>query len=460
MKRFWSLIVTVVITSSGFAQDNMSVGKSYYEKAQNAWSDYERERYYSSALPLLQVAAKDGFGEACYLLGNMYRYGCGTTADKAIAVRMYNRGFEFGWEDGYTELGDMYLFGEIAGDGKVDGANAFAAYTKGTQCGSMQERTQSSNRVAMCYFYGWGIEQNRQKAYEKWDKKVYHNEIPNVMGMIADFYLVGDYVEPNPALAATLWYEARVPSWILQSVCIMLSHNISSVRLNSGGSCSRLEMLEDAVTMLSGDELAYAQYLYALDRCREGNSGWQRSMTAETALSASANGGFAPAQWLLADWYRRGIKLSKNLVKAQELHDKAAASDMFRWQPQILWTIKTTLVEPQTYEIEFRGKMPDGYTIYCYDSSKPIELELSKTNGYVTLRGEHQISASHITENIDGSVLYDGEVVVRQRVHVNHYETYMEGAFIYSMRNKEGGVIMVTQDLFVRFVDVEGNWVG
>ena len=77
MKRFWSLIAAVVITSSSFAQDNMSVGKSYYEKAQNAWSDYEREHYYSSALPLLQAAAKDGFGEACYLLGNMYRYGFG-----------------------------------------------------------------------------------------------------------------------------------------------------------------------------------------------------------------------------------------------------------------------------------------------------------------------------------------------------------------------------------------------
>lgn len=458
MRRFIAIFVALVITSSSFAQDKMSIGKSYYEKAQNAWNDYNRENYYSKALPYLQDAAKEGFGEACYLLGNMYRYGYGTTADKAIAVRMYNRGFEFGWGDGYTELGDMYLFGEIADDGKQDNANAFATYVKGTHSGSMEERVRSGNRVAMCYYYGWGVLPNRQEAYDKWDKKVYHNEIPNIMRMIAEFYATGMYVEPNPGLAATLLYEAGVTRWILDAVHLMLNNNISSVRLDSGGLCSRLSMLEDAIKKLSGEDLAKAQYLYALDRCREGNSGWQRSMTAETALIASANGGYAPAQWLLADWYRRGIKLSKNFVKAQELHDKAAASDMYKHE--ILWTIKTTLVETQVYEIEFRGKLPDGYSIFCEDSSNPIKLGLSENNGYVTLRGEHQISASHITENIDGSVLYGGEVVVRQRVHVNHYETYMDGYLRYYMVHKDGGAKYGGQDLFVRFVDVEGNWVG
>ena len=40
------------------------------------------------------------------------------------------------------------------------------------------------------------------------------------------------------------------------------------------------------------------------------------------------------------------------------------------------------------------------------------------------------------------------------------FKKIMLNNFIYFFEHKEGACIIVYQNLFVRFVDVEGNWVG
>jgi hypothetical protein len=219
-------------------------------------------------------------------------------------------------------------------------------------------------------------------------------------------------------------------------------------------------MMEEMMPYLDMDQAAYVCYLYALDRCRAGNDGAYRTMTAEYALAASAENGYAPAQLLLADWYRRGIKLSKNFVRAQEWYDVAASNEEFVSSEQLLWVVKTTLLEQQVYEVQWRVTLPEGTVISSLPGEKPISLELSPLNGYVQPRGEMEIVASEVTELEDGTVLYGGDVVLHQSVRVNHYDTYLEGSLYYMLLSGEQQMRTMNQKVFVRFVDVQGNWIG
>lgn len=71
-------------TAAG-AQEYLVRGKRYYEN-----------RNYAAALPQLQDAAKEGYGEACYLLGRMYDFGLGVEQNYPIALCKFQRGLEYG----------------------------------------------------------------------------------------------------------------------------------------------------------------------------------------------------------------------------------------------------------------------------------------------------------------------------------------------------------------------------
>lgn len=460
MRYIFSLIAALFLTVAAYAQDEMSIGKSLFQKALSSSYVDQANEYFCEAFPYLEIAAEGGFGEACYLMAIMYKNGYGVECDGEIAQIMFNRGFDLGWEEGFAELGDMYLYGAVLGDGVMDSANAFATYVRGTMDGSLEERKRCTNRVAMCYYNGWGVEKNEQKAYDKWDKEVHYRELPNIMEMIADFYLKGFNVKRDVSKAAVIYYETRVPRFMLKAVEVMTENNISRVYLSNNSSWSRLAMMEEMMPYLDMDQAAYVCYLYALDRCRAGNDGAYRSMTAEYALAASAENGYAPAQLLLADWYRRGIKLSKNFVRAQEWYDVAASNEEFVSSEQLLWVVKTTLLEQQVYEVQWRVTLPEGTIISSLPGEKPISLELSPLNGYVQPRGEMEIVASEVTELEDGTVLYGGDIVLRQSVRVNHYETYLEGSLNYMLLSGEQQMRTMNQKVFVRFVDVQGNWIG
>lgn len=97
MNKIHILTLSFVLSVNILWAGNMEIGKNKYAS-----------RDYSGALPYLQSAAKDGYGEACYLLGNMYMFGLGTAKSYDIAMRMYKRGLEYGYGKGEAEIGLMY----------------------------------------------------------------------------------------------------------------------------------------------------------------------------------------------------------------------------------------------------------------------------------------------------------------------------------------------------------------
>ena len=77
MKKTILCLLCLLWGMAAGAQENLVRGKRYYEN-----------RNYAAALPLLQDAAKEGYGEACYLLGRMYDFGLGVEQNYPIALRM------------------------------------------------------------------------------------------------------------------------------------------------------------------------------------------------------------------------------------------------------------------------------------------------------------------------------------------------------------------------------------
>ena len=70
MKRIAIIILSILMPFLCDAQKPFERGKTLY-----------MDGWYDEALPLLQTSAKEGYGEACYFLGNMYFYGWGVNVD-------------------------------------------------------------------------------------------------------------------------------------------------------------------------------------------------------------------------------------------------------------------------------------------------------------------------------------------------------------------------------------------
>ena len=108
MKKYVIISFLLLLPSLMVGQNNMDLGRQYYERLQSKFlTSYEQSSYAKNALTYLQAAAKEGYGEACYYLGNIYREGKIVAQDYKIALNMYKKGLEFGHDVGETEIGDM-----------------------------------------------------------------------------------------------------------------------------------------------------------------------------------------------------------------------------------------------------------------------------------------------------------------------------------------------------------------
>ena len=106
------ILLSVVLCMAAYftaqAQSQLEQGKRLYQEAWNycyniipqQWQTDHASKLYRQALPYLQAAAKEGYGEACYLLGNMYSKELGVKKDYAIAKRMYELSIEYGHDRG------------------------------------------------------------------------------------------------------------------------------------------------------------------------------------------------------------------------------------------------------------------------------------------------------------------------------------------------------------------------
>ena len=105
MKKILIILTLVLGSSCAMAQDNLAMGKNYYRQGNAPLGD----NYFPYAVKYLSLAVEEGFGEAAYLLGDIYNRGCGMEIDVSKAAEYYKKALELGYDYGETELGAIYL---------------------------------------------------------------------------------------------------------------------------------------------------------------------------------------------------------------------------------------------------------------------------------------------------------------------------------------------------------------
>lgn len=331
------------------AQENLSNGRNYYDMAiatvaQNrttTWAKAEADELFRKALPYLQAAAKEGYGEACYLCGHMYRKGLGVAPDYTIAQRMYERGLEYGYEKGEAELGWMYQQGMGC---ESDPYKAFEYYQKSADHGFAIGHFM----LTQCYYQGIGTQQNISKFFEllqlmdeegKDDVDFEHNAsiLSRVYMYLGKFYqtVEAEWIEKDLEKAASYYIKSQTPG-ALYEAAILIHDEELKIPLDKDGNYYRrthyfepIDLLYKAVSkhsnwVLKNEYMAHAYYLivsYSLEKHINNNE-----FELFKCLSKSAQMGYGPAQKRLGDWYARGIGTPVNLLKAREWYDKAKAN--------------------------------------------------------------------------------------------------------------------------------------
>lgn len=322
MRRLMFLVLLSLISCLNVFADDLTTGRKLYDEAKFYGADN-----YRKALPYLQNAAKAGYGEACYLLGNMYYWGYGIEKNYAIAKTMYERSIQFGYDKGEAELGLMYedgagvsknmdkaieLYEKSAARGFSIGKYFLACAwwndtTKNNEVFQMLQSVKESEKtdplpfkhwyrwveyyLGLCYEYGYGVKADYKKAVDLYD----YNRADSGWG--------------------AYFLPARYAAYLLR-------YANEDHKRPKGGPYEPMwvSRLSDCI---DGDEKKYGKgvnyYRLAEYYCLDDNS------NISEYLIKSADKGYGPAQRKLAECYRKGTNgVSVNYVKADELEKKAA----------------------------------------------------------------------------------------------------------------------------------------
>lgn len=319
------------------AQDSMSEAQRLYSAAQNSGSHLA----YSKAITALNKAVADGFGEAAYILGDIYLFGYpianGKKEDGPLAFEMYKKGLELGYEKGEINLGRMCLYGwGIERDREL----AYQYFIKAMKRGLKEGRYF----VALCKWLGWGVESTADDEDFIVDCiKKYHEEMSKsydvvIKDMVAE-YLVNptyrDYFNYNDwqsiKEACEIWYSTGNSICMMETVRYMYVQKIDNI----GYGNHEYKVILNTLDYLTDDKAkAEAYYIYAntVERIEDAGGSndyyqiqYKNTLTKENAMMKAAELGYPLALRDLANWYRNGKNVSKNLVMANKWQEKADA---------------------------------------------------------------------------------------------------------------------------------------
>lgn len=313
MKKYFSLLLCLFCSLNVSAQYNLEKGREYYNR-QN----------YIQALSYLQNAAKEGYGEACYLLADMYYYGRGPEINYTIALRMYQRGLEYGYSRGEAEIGQIYQYGNGV---PADIQKALAYYEKSIAKGDLWGKC----RLAWCYYYGHGVEQDYDKAFPLFKDAA--ETYLYAKKMTGECYEYGRGVAQDYQQAADYYAQSEDPAAIYRSALIRYIHDRDTNPHSKNYAY---------VTILKAIEAGYQEpeaYYYAglwqenyRKYCtKAAPEYWDYNpkfcKTAPMILvTHAAEAGYGPAQKLLGDWFREGLYTAVNLPLAKKWYAKAKAN--------------------------------------------------------------------------------------------------------------------------------------
>ena len=335
------------------AQDSMVKAKALYEKARR--TNYAAD--YNNAITALKVAVNEGFGEAAYILGNLYFRGYSTTggkvkADDAKALSMYEKSVELGQDDGLLDLGRIYLYGWGTDQNPE---KAFSYFSAATQ----KRLTGAKFFLAFCHLIGIGTDKDEDKAFEivkdnysdmikyydsniKWmtakflaDDRYYDELCNKYCRKHLTYAAHGEFDQCNMKASCYTLYKTGLPSYILVAIRTMYANDwpyVQVCRNNDEKAIDYVEMANTALKMEGYTDKERAEIAYYYVRFREkAMKDWgvydikEEMPKVVSYLTFAAENGYVQAMIKLADWYERGHGVSKNLIKSKEWKEKATA---------------------------------------------------------------------------------------------------------------------------------------
>lgn len=394
-----------------FAESNMEKGRNYYERLtnDNYWY-YDRGEIISNTLSYLKSAAKEGYGEACYYLGNMYSNGEYITRDYAIAMNMYKKALEFGYEKGNTEIGDMYFHGRGV---KKNYPMAVKYYQKSMD----NEISSGKHMLGVCYYHGYGVQADTIQAYTLLQRYLMESEGERDWGFgHPAFYILANFLADDMDLYVS---NDRVLEKCVENVAMLLcrTNQVEYMQIaaellycNNGGTftwygiskwdgstvvydndyrCS--ELLEYIINMT--DDYPENYYMYAMRKLFiEGYSGSDISKPLEY-LEIAANRGVDKASRMLINMYDKGIWLTKNPTIAKKYKEL--------WMKQINKKSETErkILLDTAYRND-NGIYDIGDT-YIYNGEKHIVIDCDCWGTPTKLLPLNYYKGNYYNENVD-----------------------------------------------------------
>lgn len=337
MKRLSFVIILVATLVSAAYADNYSEGMRIFNHAYPyrglSWTVNE----FKTAYELLAKAGKEGYADADYYAGIIRLYGLDdVTPDIDKAFAHFSTAVENESQRGRTELGDIYLTSSFR---HHDEAKAFDYWNQAYDFNEPDSRS----RVFAAYWFGIGTEPDKSLAAGM--AKGHYEEISNshyIISLVALARLLenpalrsninGEYEDPITE-AAYMYYLTGVPRYMIEGARLLVDNKIDSFssRIHYDGySVTTTGMLDKIIRAKenTSDEIkAEACLLFAkfADAMAEGNrKGYDNHLTflygynSGEALLMAASLGNPEAIEMAALWYRLGMGLPKNLVKARE----------------------------------------------------------------------------------------------------------------------------------------------
>lgn len=173
------------------------LGSLYYTHAQDELADKPRgEAMLREALPQLEPRAASGDGDASVLLGVIYEYGIGVTADLTKALRYYEQASAAHNAEAMEVLGDMYYQGRVV---TKDLVKAAAWYRRAAEGGSVL----GQSKYALVLERGEGVEADKAQA-QRWYRKAAEQGSPDAQRNLA-LTLMSDGKDPDRAREAISW---------------------------------------------------------------------------------------------------------------------------------------------------------------------------------------------------------------------------------------------------------------
>lgn len=132
------------------------------------WRSYDFEK----AFYWFNKAAEQNYAPAIYSTGILYIRGIGVQKDEKKGYESIFKSAEMGYEFAQLFLGENFIQGNAGKYLEYEKSNKYVQAVKWYSKAASQGNWRAQYDLGVCYFYGWGINEDKKKAFELWKKSL------------------------------------------------------------------------------------------------------------------------------------------------------------------------------------------------------------------------------------------------------------------------------------------------